>query len=463
MSLLSDVQSEIQTCEKYFFEYLYYNSATRRGIADRGFQKARKEVMASISEMESIVTSENQEQLQEITILVDSTFSVMDEVMEQDGSGKSEIKIRDATVEIQEALDTINTKVNTLCEDSLTAMEASSDAGEEVFAHINTVLVALTALIVAIMLVALGIVYYYVDRPFRVHYTSDTIKENLVLVNTNSTSISEMAQELSASMERVANTTTSLVSDAKGMLESIMNVSNGTEEGQSLVEGIRTSASDIRITTQQNRTAIAAELKEKRELLEKAIGEARKIDEISLMTDDILDVASKTTLLALNASIEATHAGESGKDFAVIAEEIRCLADASRRTANNIRQISRSATGAVDSLKDNANGLLEYVNTRINDDYSGIESAVTAYYNNAEKMEGIVSLFYDNIDSLKSATEQITSSLGTVAESITRCSRGVSESSESISTLVNNISEIGLDAQDNFIKFESLNQEMRKL
>jgi hypothetical protein len=50
-----------------------------------------------------------------------------------------------------------------------------------------------------------------------------------------------------------------------------------------------------------------------------------------------------------------------------------------------------------------------------------------------------------------------------VAESITRCSRGVSESSESISTLVNNISEIGLDAQDNFIKLESLNQEIRKL
>jgi methyl-accepting chemotaxis protein len=270
-----------------------------------------------------------------------------------------------------------------------------------------------------------------------------------------------MAQELSASMETVASTTSSLVSNARDMLVSLESAADGTEEGHSLVEGIKSNASDIKTTTQKNKSAIAIELKEKRELLEKAIEDAKKIKEISMMTDDILDIASQTTLLALNASIEAVHAGESGRNFAVIAEEIRCLADGSRKKANRIRQISNRATGAVDSLKDNADGLLEFMDARI-DDYDGFENAADAYYNDAEKMKDIVRLFSDNVDSLKAATEEITSSLGTVAASIDKCSRGVSASTENISTLVNNISEIELDTQENCTKLHSLNREIRK-
>jgi methyl-accepting chemotaxis protein len=478
---MSDFRSQIRTSEKYFFEYLYYNSATRRGIAERGFQKARKEVMSSIDEMESVVDAENLEQLQDISILVDSTFSVMDDIMDEDDSGDNEIKIRDATVEIQEALDTINEKVDNICGDTVSTMDASAAPGDIIFERIDMVMSILIALTIVTALVAISIVHFDVARPFQgdekeirgiiqkivntssnIQNTTDSINENLVLANTNSTSISAMTQEISESMESVANTTSSLVSDAKDMLVSIKSVANETIEGNSLAEGIRTNAYDIKSATQKNRSAIAVELKEKRELLEKAIEDAKKIEEISMMTDDILDIASQTTLLALSASIEAAHAGASGHDVAVIAEEIRCLADGSRKKANSIRQITSTASGAVNSLMTGTSGLLDFVNARINDDYSGFENAAEEYYNDAEKMKGFVNYFSDNMHSLRSATEQITTSLDTVAESISRCSRGVTESSENINTLVNNISEIELDTQENCSKLHTLNQEIRK-
>ncbi len=66
---------------------------------------------------------------------------------------------------------------------------------------------------------------------------------------------------------------------------------------------------------------------------------ANKVEKIKMVIDVIDDIARKTDTLSLNASIEATKAGETGKGFALVADEIRSMADNSKRSSQDIRKI----------------------------------------------------------------------------------------------------------------------------
>ncbi len=244
--------------------------------------------------------------------------------------------------------------------------------------------------------VSLNEAYYIGD--FQVLAKSlKTIRANLLQLTR---SIAQVSNHVTEGAERVSKSAESLSQGAAAQADSVMRL---TESADSITAQLRLSAD----------SCAAAQ-----EFVDQAAGYFSEADEkMALLTDDI---AVKTNLLALNASIEAARAGAAGRGFAVVADEVRSLA------AKSAEAVQMTA---------------ELINRSIQDVHSGAD-ATAQVEDIMRKIDQFTVSIRGIVHEITSASAKQSGMISDVSEGIGEISRVVQTNSEAVEQSVDTSQEL---------------------
>ncbi|SFD08118.1 methyl-accepting chemotaxis protein [Clostridium uliginosum] len=243
----------------------------------------------------------------------------------------------------------------------------------------------------------------------------NTTNEKIGDLNVKISDVSATTEELSAGMEETAASVQEINSSSTEMGRMLSNMVSNVESGGKTAKEIKERAVNLKssaIKSQEKSNNITYELKKS---LEVSLEKSKAVEQINVLTDEILEITSQTNLLALNAAIESARAGEAGKGFAVVANEIRGLAENSKETAIKIQQISKDVTEAVNGLKQSSNEVINFISNQVVDDYIKLVDTGEQYKNDSSIFNDLVTTISETSEKLLHSTESIISAIDEVA------------------------------------------------
>lgn len=274
----------------------------------------------------------------------------------------------------------------------------------------------------------------------------------------NTNEVSATMDEIAAAMQEISATVEELSSGSENIFESIIHLTDKINDGNVLTKDIQSRSLNYKTEIENEKTNAVAIINEIKNTLEQSIENSKEAAQIQSLTENILQIASQTNLLSLNASIEAARAGEAGKGFSVVAAQISELAESSRTIAKNIQEISTLVTESVTGLSSDSKKLLEFVNNDVLTDYDKFVAISDNYYNDAVNVNNILEEFTNGTSALKTTMSEMNHGINDISTTIEESANGTNDISSRIRNIASSVEAIKSQTAEN----QSIGNELKK-
>ncbi len=270
------------------------------------------------------------------------------------------------------------------------------------------------------------------------------VTESVQATASASNQISSSSEEMAAGAQEQSSQTSEVASAVEQMTKTILETSKNSSIAADAAKNAGAIAKEggkVVVETIEGMNRIA-EVVSKSAATVQALGKSS--DQIGEIVQVIDDIADQTNLLALNAAIEAARAGEQGRGFAVVADEVRKLAErttkATKEIATMIRQIQKDTSGAVASMEE---GTKEVERGKHLADKAG--ESLQQIIKGADQVVDVITQVAAASEEQSSASEQISKNIEAISNVTNESASGVQQiarAAEDLNRLTINLQEL---------------------
>lgn len=283
----------------------------------------------------------------------------------------------------------------------------------------------------------------------RLMSTSRKMVDHLSSADESITDVSATMQEMSAAMEETTSSLNQITEAIDEIYSSVERIAGNADAGKVSSQEMESRASGANDAAAEGQKKANIETEKMAASLNEKIAKSRSVEQIEVLTSNIIEITEQTNLLALNASIEAARAGEAGRGFAVVADEIGKLAGNSADAAAKIRQVSAEVIQAVDELAEGSQQMIEFVRNSTEEGFGGLVATSENYATDANAMRAMMEQFAQTAEELRSTMDGIRESISAVNIAVEESAKGIAGVSESSVQLTGNVNDIQSEASDN--------------